>query len=76
MNITVQLEENGPITVMDDKELVKTEGNFEDEKEKTNWTEYRLKSDPAAPRAVHRSVNMFLKKPMVWGFGEVAELGK
>ncbi|MEO8007147.1 MAG: hypothetical protein ABI728_01310 [Betaproteobacteria bacterium] len=73
--ITVQLQEDGPITEMDEADLVKREGGIDNDDERTTWVEYRLKSDPDAPRAVHRSVNMHLKKPMVWGVGEIGNAG-
>lgn len=68
--ILVQLNPDGLLTYMDDSELVKTTGQIDNEVERTSWVEYRLKSDPDAERAVHRSVDMHLKTPMVWGFGE------
>ncbi len=74
MKILVQLEPDGLLTYMDESDLVKTTGIIHDEKEHTTWVEYRLKSDPDADRPVHRSVDMHLKTPMVWGFGETAKL--
>ena len=68
--IEVQLEIDGPLTYMDESELIKTTGTIDNKMERTTWVEYRLKSDPFAIRPVHRSVNMHLKTPMVWGFGE------
>lgn len=70
--IEVMLEPGGIITLMDESDLIKTTGFMEDQRERTTWVEYRLKSDPDAERPVHRSVNMHLKTPMVWGFGETA----
>ncbi len=72
MKILVQLEPDGLLTYMDEADLVKTTGVIDDEKERTTWVEYRLKSDPDAERPVHRSVDMHLKTPMVWGLGETA----
>jgi hypothetical protein len=69
MKITVQLEVNGPITEMDDSELIKSVGGIDNDVERTTWVEYRLPSDPEG-RAVHRSVDMYLKKPAVFAVGE------
>ena len=73
-NILVQLKPDGLLTYMDESELVKTTGVIDDKVEHTVWVEYRLKSDPDAERPVHRSVNMQLRTPMVWGLGETAKL--
>lgn len=67
--ITVQLTPDAPITEMDESLLVKSVGHFEDDNECTSWVEYRLASDPHAERAVHRSVDMILKKPAVFAEG-------
>ena len=72
MRILVQLKPDGLLTYMDEADLVKTTGIIDDEKERTSWVEYRLKSDPDAERPVHRSVDMKLRTPMVWGLGETA----
>ena len=71
--IEVQVEPDGLLTFMDESELVKTTGVIENDVESTIWVEYRLKSDPAADRPVHRSVNMRLKKPAVWGVGDIGK---
>lgn len=71
--INVQLVEGGPITQMDEADLVKRTITVDDENEHTVATEYRLKTDPRHPRAVHRSVDMRLKKPAVFGMGVAAE---
>ena len=68
--INVQIEEDGPITQMDEAELVKSEGSFDNDNEFTTWVEYRLASDPNAARAVHRSVHVILK----WTPGMAAEV--
>lgn len=68
--IEVQLEKDGLLTFMDESELVKTTGKIDNAVERTTWIEYRLKTDPDNPRPIHRSVDMYLKTPMVWGFGE------
>jgi len=67
--ILVQLQEGGLLTYMDEADLIKTTGIIDDKVERTSWVEYRLKSDPNG-RVVHRSVDMYLKTPMVWGLGE------
>jgi len=74
VRILVQLKPDGLLTYMDEADLVKTTGIIHDEKERTTWVEYRLKSDPDAERPVHRSVDMKLRTPMVWGLGETAKL--
>ena len=70
MKILVQLEKDGLLTYMDECDLIKTTGKIDNKVERTTWVEYRLKTDPDNPRPVHRSVDMHLKTPMVWGFGE------
>jgi len=71
--INVQLDEDGPITQMDEAELVKSEGVIDNDNELTTWVEYRLASDPNAARAVHRSVHVMLKKqPGVFASGVAA----
>lgn len=68
--IEVQLKPDGLLTLVAESELVKTTGEIDNNIERTVWVEYRLKTDPDNPRPVHRSVDMHLKTPMVWGFGE------
>ena len=75
MKIEVQLKPDGLLTLMDESELIKTTGTIDNKVERTTWVEYRLKSDPDAERPVHRSVDMYLKTPMVWGFGETQSFG-
>ena len=70
--INVQIDPNGPITQIAESELIKREGKIDNEIELTTWVEYRLKSDPDAERAVHRSVDMILKQPAVSADGAVA----
>lgn len=65
--ITVQLEENGPISMMDETSLKKLEGVVDNEIEYTTWVEYRL---PGQERIVHRSAHVRLKRP-VSVFGEL-----
>jgi hypothetical protein len=71
--ILVQLEEDGLLTYMDESDLIKTTGKIDNEVERTTWVEYRLRSNPTG-RVVHRSVDMHLKTPMVWGFGETQKI--
>jgi hypothetical protein len=47
--------------VCHESELVKLEGAFEDEREKTTWVEYRL---PGKDEIVHRSAHVHLKEPI------------
>lgn len=46
----------------EESDLVKQEGAFEDEREKTTWVEYRL---PGSDEIVHRSAHVNLKDPIV-----------
>lgn len=69
--ITVQLDENGPITEMDEALLDKREGFVDDEVEYTTWTEYRLQGQE---RIIHRSAHVRLKR-MVTMFGEIESVG-
>lgn len=71
--ILVQLKPDGLLTLMDEADLIHSTGLVDNAVEFTRWVEYRLKSDPDNPRPVHRSVNMHLKTPMVWGFGAAAQ---
>jgi len=71
--INVQLQPDGPITQLDESELVKREGEIDNDVEYTKWIEYRLASDPDAERAVHRSVDMVLKRPAVFADGAIGQ---
>lgn len=73
--VNVQLDPDGPITQMDDALLVCRTGGHSNDNETVKWIEYRLLTDPEAERAVHRSVHVTLKKPMVWGFGKAGSIG-
>lgn len=53
--------------LMDDSELVKTEGGFDNENETTSWVEYRLGDE-----LVHRSASVILKKPAVFAESAVS----
>lgn len=58
--INVQLTQDGPITQMDESQLLKREGSMENDNEITSWTEYWIPD--AIDRPVHRSVHIHLKK--------------
>lgn len=66
--ITVQLEENGPITEADDSLFTRSDGVLDNDHEHTTWVEYRSESG----RVVHRSVHVTLKE----GIGIEAVLGQ
>ena len=70
--ILVQLQPDGILTYMDESQLEKHVIKVDNDVERTVVTEYRLRSDPDNPRAVHRSVDMHLKTPAVWGVGVAA----
>lgn len=55
--ITVQLEDGGPITEMDEALLRRNDVLFEDDRELTTAVEYWL-----GERCVHRSVHVHLKQ--------------
>ena len=46
---------------MDESTLVKTEGDFEDDIERTHWIEYRV---IGADEIVHRSAHVILKQAL------------
>lgn len=73
LRIPVLLEELGDIEVRDIADLVRTEGTVDNDVERTRWIEYRLKTDADNPRAVHRSVDMYLKQGLL-GVGIAASL--
>lgn len=54
---------------MDDSQLVKLEGGHEDDNEIVKWVEYRM---PGSDDIVHRSVDMHLKKAMVFAEPAIA----
>ena len=47
---------------MDDSLLSQTGGTFDDQRETTTWTEYRLLT---TDELVHRSVHVTLKDPLI-----------
>lgn len=55
---------------MDDALLVKTEGEIDNEDERTRWVEYRLRDE-----VVHRSAHMTLKKMPVFANGDITLFG-
>ena len=57
MLITVQLEDNGPITLIEEILLEKTIGAIDNNVENTDWVEYRFNG-----KLVHRSAHVRLKK--------------
>ena len=67
--ITVQLEPGGPITEADETTLHRRVGREDNDNEIVNWVEYRL--NPGDQRAIHRSVHLHLKKPMVFSEASV-----
>jgi hypothetical protein len=73
MKINVQLTPDSPITQMDEQDLVKSTGVVDNDIEYTTWVEYRLKSDPDAERAIHRSAHVTLKQATVFSTGVAAD---
>lgn len=72
--INVQLLPDGPITQLDEELLIKKEGVVDNDIEFTTWVEYRLASDPAAERAIHRSAHVTLKKPVTFAEGIAGDI--
>ena len=71
----INVEETpGVITQVDESELVRTEGEIDNEWEHTTWVEYRRIGAPADSPAIHRSVHVSLKVG-VEAFGEAASFG-
>lgn len=60
--ITVQLEENGPITEMDERLLWKRWGTDEDDDASATWVEYWTNWRTDQRRCVHRSAHVTIKK--------------
>lgn len=56
---------------MDDCQLLKLEGGFEDDNEIVSWVQYHL---PTSGEMVHRSAHVHLKKAM-FGEGMAASIG-
>lgn len=57
--INVLLPGATEVTQMDDSELLKLEGGFENDNERTTWVQYHLK---ATGELVHRSAHVTLKQ--------------
>lgn len=68
--INVALPGATEVTQMDESELLKLEGTFENENEAVQWIQYHLKT---TGDMVHRSAHVVLKT--VAGFGGIADLG-
>jgi hypothetical protein len=62
---------NGQMGVMDEADLLKLEGGFENENEIAKWVQYHL---PATGEMVHRSAHVHLKKA-IFGEGMAAQIG-
>lgn len=69
--IKVQLPGATEISEMDDSELHKLEGGYENENEIVHWVQYHLKT---TGDMVHRSAAVHLKKPII-GEAIAASLG-
>lgn len=61
----------GHMAVMDEADLLKLEGGFEDDNEIVKWVQYHL---PASGELVHRSAHVHLKKS-IFGEGMAAAIG-
>jgi hypothetical protein len=57
--IDVLLPGTTEVTQMDETQLLKLEGGFEDDNERTTWVQYHL---PATGQLVHRSAHVTLKQ--------------
>lgn len=68
---TVNVLIGGSTAVMDEADLLKLEGGFEDENEIVKWVQYHL---PATGEMVHRSAHVHLKKAL-FGAGAAAAIG-
>lgn len=69
--INVQLPGATAVTQMDEADLLRLEGGFENEREIAAWVQYHL---PATGELVHRSAHVHLKEILKAG-SSVAELG-
>jgi len=67
--IPVQIGET--LTEMDESDLLKLEGGYEDDNEIATWVQYHLKTTGLL---VHRSASVHLKKALFCA-GEAASLG-
>lgn len=59
MLVNVLLPGADAITQMDEADLLKLEGGFENDNERTTWIQYHL---PATGELVHRSAHVTLKQ--------------
>lgn len=71
MLVDVLLPGAAEVTQMDDSDLLKIEGGFENENEIATWVQYHLR---ATGEMVHRSAHVHLKKA-IFGEGAAASLG-
>lgn len=62
MDIPVQLQPDGPITLFPVDALVRQDGHIDNDVERTHWIEFRKMGEQHHERAVHRSVDMYLKQ--------------
>lgn len=69
--VNVQLPGADAVTQMDEADLLKLEGGFENDNELTSWVQYHL---PATGELVHRSAHVQLKLPAVT-VGSAAQIG-
>lgn len=60
------------ITQMDEADLLKLEGGFENEDERVTWVQYHLKESGAL---VHRSAHVHMKKVDIMGQAIAASIG-
>lgn len=63
---------NGVIEMEDERALLRSSGEEENDNEIVAWVEYRL---PGANTLVHRSVHVHLKKALVFGEAIAAAMG-
>ena len=71
MMINVMLPGAAEMTQLDESELLKLEGDFENDDELVKWTQYHLRT---TGEMVHRSVHVHLKKA-IFGAGAAAAFG-
>lgn len=62
---------NGELSEMDEADLLKLTGGFDDDNETTTWVQYHLPKDGSL---VHRSAHVTLKDPVV-AEGTAADMG-
>lgn len=69
--ITVLLPGTNYVQEMDEADLLKLEGGYENDDEVVKWVQYHL---PASGELVHRSAHVHCKKPIIT-FPEAASIG-